>query len=319
MHSRVQKELIAPLTLMTLTIGGVAAGWFTGQGTLLALGVGGLGVSAAFAVVIGWLLGHKIRRLEQTLRDGERLRLLGQVAGGLAHQLRNGVAGAKLATQLHARACADGDGESLDVARRQLARVEADLARFLDLGRSDVARRPCDVVEIVEEAASLLRPQCRHADVQLCWEPPAAAPVLIGDSGRLGHIIVNLLTNAVEAAGPGGHVEITVGQSADGMSAVEVWDSGPGPSAKVARRLFQPFATGKPNGVGLGLFVARQAAEAHGGRLEWRRERGRTCFRVELPINGGESADQASARSVAGENASAKRRENNLLNDNQVF
>jgi nitrogen-specific signal transduction histidine kinase len=63
-----------------------------------------------------------------------------------------------------------------------------------------------------------------------------------------------------------------------------VYDSGPGPSPEVAERLFEPFVTGKPEGVGLGLAVARQIAEAHGGCICWRRDEGRTCFRVELPL-----------------------------------
>ena len=65
---------------------------------------------------------------------------------------------------------------------------------------------------------------------------------------------------------------------------IEVSDSGPGPPPEVAGRLFEPFVTGKPEGVGLGLAVARQVAEAHGGRITWRREPGRTCFRIELPL-----------------------------------
>jgi signal transduction histidine kinase len=121
--------------------------------------------------------------------------------------------------------------------------------------------------------------------VQLCWEPPATDPFVLGDAGRLGHVIVNLLTNAVDAAGPGGQVEVTVERPGEAGCVVEVWDSGPGPAPAIARRLFQPFATGKADGVGLGLFVARQAAEAHGGTLNWRREGERTCFRVELPVS----------------------------------
>jgi len=63
-----------------------------------------------------------------------------------------------------------------------------------------------------------------------------------------------------------------------------VIDTGPGPSPDIADRLFEPFVTGKPEGVGLGLAVSRQIAEAHAGRITWRREQDRTCFRVELPV-----------------------------------
>ena len=63
-----------------------------------------------------------------------------------------------------------------------------------------------------------------------------------------------------------------------------MWDSGPGPAPEVAARLFEPFVTGKPEGVGLGLAVARQVAEAHGGTIGWRRDGNLTCFAIELPL-----------------------------------
>jgi len=65
---------------------------------------------------------------------------------------------------------------------------------------------------------------------------------------------------------------------------VEVCDSGPGPPPALVDRLFEPFVTGKPEGVGLGLAVGRQVAEAHGGLLTWQRLDGHTCFRIELPV-----------------------------------
>jgi signal transduction histidine kinase len=135
----------------------------------------------------------------------------------------------------------------------------------------------------VNDAVALLRPQCRHAGVALRWEPGEDDPVVPCDAARVGHVVVNLLTNAVEAAGPGGQVRVTVRQPAPSVCRVEVRDSGPGPPADIAGRLGEPFVTGKPDGVGLGLFVARQAAEAHGGRLDWRRDDRETVFAVELP------------------------------------
>ena len=65
---------------------------------------------------------------------------------------------------------------------------------------------------------------------------------------------------------------------------LEVCDSGPGPAPEIAERLFEPFVTGKPEGVGLGLAVSRQIAKAHGGHIDWRREEDQTCFRVALGI-----------------------------------
>lgn len=66
---------------------------------------------------------------------------------------------------------------------------------------------------------------------------------------------------------------------------IEVSDSGPGPPPELAGRLFEPFVTGKREGVGLGLAVARRAALAHGGCIDWRRDNDRTCFQIELPLN----------------------------------
>lgn len=233
-------------------------------------------------------MAEQLAKLQETIKQTERLRLLGQVSGGLAHQLRNSVTGARLAVQLHARKCdANGDGEALDVALRQLDLVEANLKRFLDLGRPDPLRRePCDLPAILGEVVTLLQPQCQHAHTELRWQQPEAKLQALGDPGQLRHMFLNVIGNAIEAAGPGGWVEVKLQRSA-GQDAivVEVVDSGPGPPAEIAERLFQPFVTGKREGVGLGLAVARQAAEAHGGRLDWRREADCTCFRIELPTS----------------------------------
>jgi len=77
-----------------------------------------------------------------------------------------------------------------------------------------------------------------------------------------------------------GHLQ---GGNTCGALWLEVWDSGPGPSPEIEERLFEPFVTGKPEGVGLGLAVSRQIVEGHGGRITWRRQNSRTCFRIELP------------------------------------
>jgi signal transduction histidine kinase len=230
-------------------------------------------------------MAQRLAQLQETVRKTERFRLLGQVSGGLAHQLRNGVTGARLAVQLHAREC-DGhaDPEALDVALRQLSLVEAHLKQFLDLGNgTGLERKFLSLSALLDEVVALLRPQCRHARIDLRWQAPPNDLTVVGDGGQLRHLFLNVLGNAIEAAGPEGWVAVTAREES-GKVMVEVADSGPGPPPELAPRLFEPFVTGKPEGVGLGLAVSRQVAEAHGGGITWRREGGRTQFHIELPV-----------------------------------
>ena len=243
-------------------------------------------------------MARHLSQLQEAIQKTERLRLLSQVSAGLAHQLRNGVTGARLAVQLHASECTTlADAEALDVALRQLALLESNLSRFLELGRNNGHRcEPCDLVSLVEEAVALLRPQCRHSHIDLRWQPPSISATLPGDAGQLRHLFLNVLGNAVEAAGPGGWVEIRLrllSDSAIPTAVVEIVDSGPGPPDEVAERLFEAFVTSKKDGVGLGLAVARQAAEAHGGRLTYHREAGQTCFRMDSPCRQGDRPREA--------------------------
>lgn len=247
-------------------------------------------------------MAERLAQFQETTQRSERLRLLGQVSGGLAHQLRNGLTGVRLAVQLYVRESSPRtDTAALDVALRQLTLLETNLKRFLDLGReSDGRRERCSLPALVEESLELLRPQCRHAGIEVRWQPPVLSgvvPPVGGDAGRLGQLILNVLGNAVEAAGPGGTVEIRLGSRAvPGGAAsqaaplplvvLEILDSGPGPKKEIEDRLFEPFITGKPEGVGLGLAVARQVAEAHGGSIRWSRQDGWTCFHIELPAAG---------------------------------
>lgn len=243
-------------------------------------------------------MAQQLAKLQETIQKTERLRLLGQVSGGLAHQLRNGVAGARLAVQLHARECnGQGEREALDVALRQLTLVEANLKRFLDIGRTEELRRePCSLTKLIDETVVLLLPQCRHAHIELRWQPTEQPDglMVVGDAGRLGHLFLNLISNAIEAAGVNGWVEIRLARSEDKpngepLGTITVTDSGPGPPPELAGRLFEPFVTGKRDGVGLGLAVARQVVEAHGGTIRWDRDSNRTCFRIELPLGSGQT------------------------------
>src|SRR5439155_9961679 len=141
------------------------------------------------------------------------------------------------------QSCGDGDAEALEVAERQLSRMGTDLQRFFDLGRGGGKREACSLAELVDGAVALLRPQCRHAHTDLNWSSPAADARVVGDPGQLGHVVLNVVSNAVEAAGPGGTVDIRL-TCAGSTATLEVSDTGPGPPPEIAERLFEAFVTG---------------------------------------------------------------------------
>jgi signal transduction histidine kinase len=233
-------------------------------------------------------MAARLAKYQETIAATERFRLLGQVSGGLAHQLRNGVAGAKLSVQLMAReeGLSLEEGEPLGVALRQLQLVENQLRRFLDLGKSlSLRRETIDLRQQLDEAIALLRPQCRHAAIDLRWAPAAEPILLAADADQLSQLFVNVIGNAIEAAGPGGWVEVVLAKN-DSQATIDIRDSGPGIAAEVAAKLFEPFVTSKPEGVGLGLAVARQVAQAHQGNVELLHGEEATHFRVVIPLCG---------------------------------
>jgi signal transduction histidine kinase len=232
-------------------------------------------------------MADRLARLQNAVQTTERLRLTGQLASGLAHQLRNGVTGAKLAVQLYLAENADEDTEALTVTLRQLTLMEANLRRFIDLGRPGTGRRePVSLTTLLTDVVELHRPRCKHAAIELRWEPPPDDIRVEGDVGQLGDLFANVIGNAVDAVGRAGEVTVALHRAPE-VATIEVADTGSGPPPEVAGRLFEPFVTGKPEGIGLGLAVARHAAEAHGGRIDWRRNGGRTVFRIELPVGTG--------------------------------
>jgi signal transduction histidine kinase len=234
-------------------------------------------------------MSEQLGQYEAQVRRHEQLRTLDRLGAGMAHQLRNAATGGRMAIELHRRQCVAGPaGESLEVALRQLRLMESYLQRFMALGRDQPkAAQSVSLATVVEEALSLVRPACVHAGIELEFVPPARPLRVQGDPEALRQLTVNLALNAVEAVGRqnGSRPRITVALEDVGQdrAALHVRDTGPGPSPEVADRLFEPFVSGRPEGIGLGLYVARQVAEGHHGSIGWRRRDGETDFTVELP------------------------------------
>lgn len=241
-------------------------------------------------------LSDTLSSLRATLVAGERQRLLGQLAAGFAHELRNAVTGARLAIDLHRRRChgsaADG---SLGVAVKQLEILAEEVHGLLALGRpGEATPTEIDLAALVAEVAELTGPRADHAGTRIIAEPiPAGAP-LIGRRESLRAAVVNLMLNAIDAAGRDGAVRLMVDHAGEQI-AFTVEDDGPGLPAELAPTITEPFVTAKPEGIGLGLAVAKAVAEEHGGSLSWSRVNGCTRFTIAVPAVRPAPADFASA------------------------
>ncbi len=235
-------------------------------------------------------MAHRLAQYDAHIRQAERLHTAGKLGAAVAHQLRNAATGARLALEFHQRDCPlAGQDEAFQVAQRQFRLIESFLQRFAALGRlAGQAPQPVEAGALLAEVVELLRPTAAHLGVALEVSPGEEHFMVLADSEALRHLAGNLLLNACEAAvaSPPGQRRVAVSMVRLGPSraALRIWDSGPGPPPDLQDRLFEPFVTNKPQGMGLGLFIARQIAEAHGGRLDWSRADGGTCFVFEFPL-----------------------------------
>lgn len=229
-------------------------------------------------------MAQGLQQATQQIRMTERTALIAQVAGGLAHQLRNSITGAKMAVQLHLRRTPDANHESLQVAIRQLNLTENQIRGLLSLTRD--AQQPVvpgRIGSILSNIRELLEPQFQHSETELTIElPKSENPIhlTVADSEQIQAALLNLLQNALEACRPRGTVRVIV-SVLDGLIQVDILDNGPGVADAVQGKIFEPFVTGKPEGVGLGLTLASQVAESTGGSLNYDRIDEWTRFRFQ--------------------------------------
>ena len=230
-------------------------------------------------------LSLQLQSLQETIRQTERVRTLAQLAGGLAHQLRNCVTGARMAIQLHNRRCGmASQDETLEVALRQLTLTEQHIKGLLSLSHKDETPAASgSLPDLLNDIDRLMRPHALHAHVSFDVVFDLPKSVVIPDVEQFRTASLNLALNAIEAAGKDGDVLIESKASSNAIT-ITFSDSGPGPPDQLAETLFDPFVTSKPEGVGLGLALAKRVAVENHGQLTWQRCEQRTVFSLTIPL-----------------------------------
>jgi signal transduction histidine kinase len=216
-----------------------------------------------------------VARLQQREREvlrAEQLAAVGQVAAGVAHELRNPLTSVKMLVQTGLEGAAPGGlpPDDLAIIERELHRMEACIQTFLDYARPPQSeRRRSDLLTVVRRGLSLVEARARRQKVTVEADLPPGPLELDIDAEQVHQVVVNLLLNALDALPKGGVVQVTVrGPTVQTPAAtVEVRDDGPGLDPRIRPRLFEPFASTKETGLGLGLSICRRLVEAHGGAI----------------------------------------------------
>jgi PAS domain S-box-containing protein len=240
------------------------------------------------------------RMLQQRLQDSERLGSISLLAAGIAHEINNplqyvfaniGLAQERV-EQLrtgNASPWARELSERLNDAMhgsKQVARIVGDLKAFMD-STQDQEPKALDLTEVLKTTISMSRSEVRNR-ARLA-ESLGTLPMVTADYAEMIQVFVNLLTNAahaVEALGPGrARIRVSSSTDADGWAVVEIEDNGPGVPKQDQLRIFEPFYTTKPLGIGsgLGLHISRSIVERRGGRILLHSTPGTTVFQVRLP------------------------------------
>jgi two-component system C4-dicarboxylate transport sensor histidine kinase DctB len=225
-------------------------------------------------------------QLREGLRQANRLATLGQVTASVAHEtaqpvaaIRNYAATSRQLLDMGAQDDVRANLRAIDRLAERIGTVTAELRGFARKGSR--AGGPIALAEVVDGACLLLKERLSH----VVFERPEIAPALLvfGGRVRLEQVLVNLLQNAIEAleGHPEPHLGVTLDAQTDTVGLL-VRDNGPGIAPEVADRLFTPFATSRPSGLGLGLVIAKDIAEDFGGTLRLLPSDEGACFEITL-------------------------------------
>jgi two-component system sensor histidine kinase HydH len=233
---------------------------------------------------------RELRESYEHLRRANRLSALGEVAAGLAHEIRHPLASIGGALEIiESRASADSpEAEFSKLAKTELQRLDRLVAEFLRYARPrEPQLQDTTVSEVVQRVLALARVEADRASVMIRADIPPAEPEASIDPEQIQQVLLNVVLNAIQASPSGGQVMVRESVAPPEV-VIDVSDEGPGIPEENLPRIFSPFFTTREKGTGLGLAIAHRIVTAHGGSMDaMQRPDGRGArFRIRLPLAG---------------------------------
>lgn len=225
-------------------------------------------------------------RLRQEMNNLDRLNLIGQMAAGVAHEIRNPLTAVKGYLQFLQKKVPEDIIEQFQIVLMELGHVEALITDFLSLARNKATeKRIANLNTITTEVVSLIQPEAIKRDLLLLINLSEEVTDQLLDAKQIRQVILNLSQNAFDAMDKHGVLRIQT-MATDGTNTLLISDTGHGIPKEKLRRIFEPFYTTRETGTGLGLAICENMIKEHGGSIEVSSDPGKgTCFKITFPQN----------------------------------
>jgi len=254
----------------------------------------------------GWIFVFRdmtpVKKLQEEVRKADRLAMMGTIAAGLAHEIKNPLGGIKGAAQLLTRETLSSEsGEYLQIIIKETDRVNRLVNQLLTFARpKELKLQPININELIDALLILQKLPLEKRKIRLVREFDPSLPPVLGDPDELKQVFLNFIVNAMDAVAEkhsegGGEIRIKTrmvthfrikdaeGQKPRRMAEVEIRDNGSGIKEEDVSKIFTPFFTTKEKGYGLGLAVTQRVVHEHGGAIHLTSEEGQgTTFQVLL-------------------------------------
>ena len=231
---------------------------------------------------------RNLQQAEEAVRRSDRLAALGQLAAGLAHELRNPLGTIRASAEMLNHSVASENEVAREMAgfiSSEVDRTNSLVTRFLDFVRPlELRPAPADLTQVLDRSVAMVEREAAAREVTIYKNySPDIKPFPL-DAELMERVFYNLLANAAQATARGGAVTVKA-RPVDGNAEIAVIDRGEGIDAKLMDTIFNPFFTTKPDGVGLGLAICSKIVDQHGGKIAVESAPGKgSVFRVFLPM-----------------------------------
>jgi PAS domain S-box-containing protein len=243
-----------------------------------------LGTIIAIATISRNITSRK--QTEEIIRRSEKLSVVGQIAAGVAHEVRNPLTTLRGFVQLHKQTGSLSPAH-LEIMLNELDQINMIVSEFLVFAKPQATSyQPVNIIRLVGDIMMLLDSEAKMSNVQLALLAEAELPEVIGEANQLKQVFVNIMKNGIESMAGGGVLTVKVECAANDEIILQFIDQGCGIAESDLQRLGEPFFTKKTSGNGLGLMVSQQIIAAHKGTIVFHSELGSgTCVEITLPAD----------------------------------